>query len=129
VNLKLDENLGHTAAELFRQGGHGVETVHSQRLSGAPDAEVIAMCRREQRCLVTLDLDFSNPLMFKPWKYAGIAVLRLPARPTHDDLLLACRTLLAALARETITGKLWTVQRGRIREYHPDRPEEEREDA
>jgi hypothetical protein len=33
------------------------------------------------------------------------------------------------LARETITGKLWTVQRGRIREYRPDRPEEEREDA
>jgi hypothetical protein len=76
VNLKLDENLGHTAAELFRQAGHGVETV-----------------------------------------------------PSHDDLLLACRTLLAAVARETITGKLWTVQRGRIREYRPDRPEEEREDA
>jgi predicted nuclease of predicted toxin-antitoxin system len=93
VNLKLDENLGHTAAELFRQAGHGVETVHTQKLSGAPDAEVIALCRREQRCLVTLDLDFSNPLMFK------------------------------------ITGKLWTVQRGRIREYRPDPPEEEREDA
>ena len=49
--------------------------------------------------------------------------------PSHDDLLLACRTLIAALAQETITGKLWTVQRGRIREYRPDRPEEEREDA
>jgi predicted nuclease of predicted toxin-antitoxin system len=66
VNLKLDENLGHTAAELFRQAGHGVETVHSQRLSGAPDAAVIALCQREQRCLVTLDLDFGNPLPFKP---------------------------------------------------------------
>ena len=129
MNLKLDENLGHTAAELFRQAGHAVETVHTQRLSGAPDAEVIAMCRREQRCLVTLDLDFGNPLLFKPWEYAGIAVLRLPAKPSHDDLLLVCRTLIAALAQETITGKLWTVQRGRIREYRPDRPEEEREDA
>jgi predicted nuclease of predicted toxin-antitoxin system len=129
VNLKLDENLGHTAAELFRRAGHGVETVHTQKLSGAPDAEVIAMCRREQRCLVTLDLDFSNPLMFKPWEYAGIAVLRLPAKPSHDDVLRVCQTLIAGLAQETITGKLWTVQRGRIREYRPDRPEEEREDA
>jgi hypothetical protein len=76
VNLKLDENLGHTAAELFRRAGHGVEMV-----------------------------------------------------PSHDDLLLACRTLIAGLAQETITGKLWTVQRGRIREYRPDRPEEEHEDA
>jgi hypothetical protein len=49
--------------------------------------------------------------------------------PSHDDLLLACRTLIAALAQEIITGKLWTVQRGRIREFRPDRPEEEREDA
>jgi hypothetical protein len=39
------------------------------------------------------------------------------------------RTLITALAQETITGKLWTVQRGRIREYRPERPEEEREDA
>ena len=76
MNLKLDENLGHTAAELFREAGHGVETV-----------------------------------------------------PSHDDLLRACRTLIVALAQETITGKLWTVPRGRIREYRPDRPEEEREDA
>jgi predicted nuclease of predicted toxin-antitoxin system len=129
VNLKLDKNLGLTAAELFRQAGHGAETVQTQRLSGAPDAEAIAMCRREQRCLVALDLDFSNPLMFKPWEDAGIAVLCLPTKPSHDDLLLACRTLIAALAQETITGKLWTVQRGRIREYRPDCPEEEREDA
>jgi hypothetical protein len=129
VNLKLDENLGHTAAELFRQARHGVETVPSQRLSGATDAAVIALCQREQRCLVTLDLDFGNPLLFKPWEYAGIAVLRLPAKPSYDDLLLACRTLIAALAQGTITGKLWIVQRGRIREYRPERPEEEREDA
>jgi hypothetical protein len=76
VNLKLDENLGHTAADLFRQAGHGVETA-----------------------------------------------------PSHDDVLRVCQTLIAALARATITGKLWTVQPGRIREYRPDRPEEEREDA
>ena len=87
------------------------------------------MCRREQRCLVTLDLDFSNPLRFKPWEYAGIAVLCLPAKPSHDDLLLVCRTLMATLAQETIIGKLWTVQRGRIREYRSDLPEEKREDA
>jgi hypothetical protein len=38
-------------------------------------------------------------------------------------------TLIAALTQETITGKLWTVQRGRIRKYRPDRPEGEHEDA
>ena len=70
MNLKLDENLGHTAAEVFRQAGHRVETVHTQSLSGAPDAEVIAMCRRERRSLVMLDIGFSNPLILKP---SGVA--------------------------------------------------------
>jgi hypothetical protein len=64
-------------------------------------------------------------LVFKPWEYAGIAVLRLPAKPSPDDLLLACRTLVQALGQDTIAGKRWSVERWRIREYRPDREEEE----
>jgi hypothetical protein len=69
---------------------------------------------------VTLDLDFSNPFVFPPADFSGIAVLRLPARSTPNDLLAACRTLIVALSREEITGKLWIVDRGRVREYQPD---------
>lgn len=125
MRLKLDENLGHTAASLFRQAGHDVAMVREQGLSGFPDKEVLAACRAEDRCLVTLDLDFGNPLLFKPWEYAGIAVLRLPPKASRDDLLLACRSLVLALGQDTIGGKLWSVERWRIREYCPDRLEEE----
>jgi len=31
----------------------------------------------KNRCIVTLDLDFLNPLVFPPEDYSGIAVLRL----------------------------------------------------
>ena len=125
MKLNLDENLGHTSADLFRAAGQEVETVSGQGLAGAPDQDVISLCQSEQRCLVTLDLDFSNPLVFKPWEYAGIAVLRLPAKPSHDDLLLVCRTMIRALEQDSIVGKLWSVERGRIREYRPDRAEED----
>lgn len=117
MRLKLDENLGGATASLLRSGGHDVETVPGQGLSKATDREVIAACQSELRCLVTLDLDFSNPLLFDPAEYAGIAVLRLPARISHQDLLDACNTLTAALTKRDITGKLWIVRRGRIREY------------
>jgi hypothetical protein len=78
------------------------------------------VCRNEHRALVTLDMDFGNPLIFRPEDYFGIAVLRLTARPSHSDLLDAICTLIGGLARETIKGRLWIVQRGRIRAYQPE---------
>ncbi len=120
MKLKLDENLGRRGAELLRQAGHEVATVVEQGLCAATDRALIDVCRREHRCLVTLDLDFGNPLLFKPADYSGIAVLRLPSRPTPKDLSEAVKTLVAGLAREDINGKLWIVQRGRIRTYQPE---------
>ena len=68
-----------------------------------------------------LDLDFANPLLFRPSDYAGIAVLRLPSEPSRGDLIDAVVTLVVALRAKNIKGKLWIVQRGRIREYQEER--------
>jgi hypothetical protein len=124
MRLKLDENLGERGASLFRAEGHDVATVPGQGMSSTRDRELIAACQAERRCLVTLDLDFSNPLVFPPWDYSGIAVLRLPRKPTDEDLWACCRTLVEGLAKRDITGKLWIVQADCIREYQPDREED-----
>ena len=120
MKLKLDENLGIRAAELLRQAGHDVSTVPEQNLCSTPDKEPIELCRNEQRCLVTLDLDFGNPLLFRPQEYSGIAVLRLPPKPSPNDLYETIGTLIGGLAREKIDKKLWIVEARRIREYRPD---------
>ena len=120
MKLKLDENLGTRGAHVLQDAGHDVATVAKQQMTSATDQELIVRCHSEQRCLVTLDLDFSNPFVFPPADFSGIAVLRLAARSAPTDLLAACRTLSAALSREEITGKLWIVDRGRVREYDPD---------
>ena len=125
MKLKLDENLGMTAVEILRKAGHDAVTVKSQGLAGAKDTDVIAACRSEQRCLVTLDLEFANPLIFPPRDHHGIAVLRLPLQPSHADLLSVGRTLVAALERASIVGKLWVVQRSRLREYQEKEPAED----
>jgi len=117
VRLKLDENLGRRAADVLSSHGHDVQTVLQQGMSRAPDEEVIRVCQSEQRCLVTLDLGFGNPLIFDPPAYSGIAVLRLPGRPSHQDIVDACHSLAVGLEKSDVIGKLWIVQRGRIREH------------
>lgn len=66
MRLKLDENLGDRIAQLCRQAGHDTVTVREQGMSSAGDVEVLSACKSEERCLVTLDLDFSNPIVFPP---------------------------------------------------------------
>jgi predicted nuclease of predicted toxin-antitoxin system len=119
VKLKLDENLGRVCVDLLVAAGHDVATVYSQRMCSATDFEVINACNSEERALVTLDLDFSNPLVFPPEKYCGIAVLRLPSRVSLDTIVAAVRTLIDALQKEDLKGRLWSVEAGRVRIYEP----------
>lgn len=119
MRFKLDENLGRRGKDFLTAAGHDVATVFDQNLNQAPDPEVIKACRQENRCLVTLDLDFGNPLRFNPVDYCGIAVLRLPARFSYDDLLMAIQTLARAVESQSISKNLWIVERGRIRIYRP----------
>jgi predicted nuclease of predicted toxin-antitoxin system len=69
VKLKLDENLGSRGAELFRQAGHDISTVAQQGLCSSGDQRLLEVCLSEKRCLVTLDLEFGNPLIFRPEDY------------------------------------------------------------
>ncbi len=128
MRVKLDENLGRRGRRLFIEGGHEVATVAEEGLQSASDQDVIEACRTEGRCLVTLDLDFSNPFVFPPERFAGIAVIRLPRRATPEDLQVCVQTLISSLTQDSILGRLWIVERHRIRKYLSESdPDEEAE--
>jgi hypothetical protein len=44
-------------------------------------------------------------------------VLRLPKKASIDNLLSAVRTLVEELKHNSLAGKLWIVEIGRIREF------------
>lgn len=120
VKIKLDENLGHQSAAILREAGFDIATVVQQKLISAPDRELINVCSIEGRCIVTLDLDFSNTLLFDPAEYAGIAVIRPSSKPSNDKILHSIRVLAKQLSKYDIRGKLWIVEKNRIRIYTPE---------
>jgi predicted nuclease of predicted toxin-antitoxin system len=117
LKLKLDENLRNSGVELLRQSGHDVATVAEQGLTSAPDAEVLAVCVREGRGLVTLDTDFANPLIYPPSETAGIAVIRADGRGKKQIVEQCIIRLIDALGTSDMHGKLWIVEPVRVREF------------
>jgi len=119
VRFKLDENLDPRLARLLAEGGREADAVREEGLGGTSDEALYRTCRREQRVLITLDLDFSDPLRFPPEGSGGIIVLR----PRRNTLSLIRQTLVAALPalkRERLEGALWIVEPGRIRAHTPE---------
>ena len=66
MKFKLDENFGTRTQRIFRAAGHDVQTVRDEGLQGSSDQHLYDVCRFEQRCLVTLDLDFADTIRFQP---------------------------------------------------------------
>ncbi len=114
MKFKVDENLPVEVALLLRQAGYDALTVFDQRLGGEADSTIAAICRLEQRAILTLDLDFADIRTYPPSQYAGLIVLRMTQQDKPFVLALMAR-IIPALADKALVGKLWIVDEQHIR--------------
>ena len=114
MRFKLDENLPRSSRARLASRGWDVHDVHEEGLAGALAEDIQAVCEREERILVTLDLDFADTRRYAPERSPGVIVLR-----PHDQSIRACLACLdgavRALAVERIRNSLWVVEPERIR--------------
>jgi predicted nuclease of predicted toxin-antitoxin system len=114
MQFKIDENLHSDAADRLRRKGHDAMTVRQQGLRGAADSDIADVCRRENRVIVTLDLDFSDVRVYPPQDYHGIIVLRL-ADQSRTAVVGVLDRILPMLETDSPVGKLWIVDEHQVR--------------
>jgi len=114
MRFKVDENLPIEVAEALRQAGHDAATVLEQRYGGSADERLAALCQRENRALLTLDMDFADIRSYPPAEFPGLIVLRLRQQDKPYVLDVLAR-LIRMLDQEPTERHLWIVEEKRIR--------------
>ncbi len=114
MKFKIDENLPVEFAAQLHEAGFNAETVTSEKLSGAEDSAVFERCQKEDRILVTLDMDFANVKSYSPKSHPGIIVLRPPTqdKPTLISLLVR---LIPVFSVKSPAQQLWIIEADRVR--------------
>ena len=85
MKWKLGENFGSRTVHLFNEAGHDAQAVLQEQLGGSTDETLFEVCGREERRLLTLNIDFADLLRFprSSWP-SSTARLALPAsRHSH----------------------------------------------
>lgn len=92
MKIKLDENLPVRLIVVLASLHHDVHTVAEENLSGRSDRDVWEAAQRDERFLITQDLDFSDLRRFAPGTHRGILLVRLRS-PDRQSLIQRVREL------------------------------------
>lgn len=114
MKFKIDENLPVEVASLLENAGYDALTVLDQEMGGGSDDDLAAVCKKEDRVLITLDLDFADIRIYAPQAQAGIIILRLK-RQDKPYVLPMIDRLIKSFSEEQVQKSLWIVDEERIR--------------
>ncbi len=88
MKFKIDENIPLEIAELLDKSGYDCENVYQEKLNGKSDNIVSLKCKKENRILITLDLDFSDIRTYQPQNHPGFIVLRIKNQSKENVISL-----------------------------------------
>jgi predicted nuclease of predicted toxin-antitoxin system len=118
--IKLDENFPPDLIEIFETAGIDASSVLKQKISGIDDDNLYTLCIKEERVIVSFDLDFSNIIRYPADKTPGIIVCRIRKKMTLEDIKNLCSKLVLVIKSTELEGKLIIVEGNKIRIRKPE---------
>jgi predicted nuclease of predicted toxin-antitoxin system len=76
MKLKLDENLSRHLKPVLIGFGHDVLTAADENLLSRPDTEIASAAKKENRMLLTLDIEFADLRKYSPGSHPGVILFR-----------------------------------------------------
>lgn len=114
MKFKIDENLPVEIADLLRERNFQADTVNEEKLSGEDDSVISIVCKKENRILITLDLDFSDIRSYPPSEYPGFIVLRLKSQD-KESIMNLFKRFIHFIQEENIQNKLCILEENKVR--------------
>lgn len=115
MKIIIDANLSPRVSDRLNEAGHDSVHVADQGLLSAPDTEILAAAKEQDRTIITADSDFSSLLALSSATRPSVIHLRSAdhMKPQEQaDLLLAN---LPQIEESLINGAIATFARERLR--------------
>jgi len=113
MRFLVDENLPYSLIQLLQESNHDILDVASSPLRGSPDDQLWKLAGREQRILVTRDLDFPLP-QIHPYPL-GLVLIRVPDTFTGVQITELFSKVLKTTRLKNFEGNITVVAPGQIR--------------
>jgi predicted nuclease of predicted toxin-antitoxin system len=112
MRFLVDENLPVDVAQLLQHEGHDVLYLAQSGYRGATDEEVWSLAAREERIVITRDLDFPMPDSPRP---PGLVLVRVPDTFTRKQIARVMSEFIASAAFQQVPGTITVISPGRVR--------------
>ncbi len=114
MKFLADAGISPRTVEFLRSSGHDAVHVRERGMQRSPDSEILALSRREERVLLTFDLDFGDLLALGALENPSVLIFRM-ANETASAVNARIETVLGERAAELESGTLILVEETRYR--------------
>jgi predicted nuclease of predicted toxin-antitoxin system len=114
MKLLLDMGVAPRTAEFLRMHGHDAVHLRELGLVKLPDPEIVRLAERENRVIVTFDLDFSRIVALGRLAQPSVILFRLD-QFTTDEIQKQLVELLRQVSSDLEAGAIVVVDSERVR--------------
>jgi predicted nuclease of predicted toxin-antitoxin system len=102
-----DMGVSPLTIQMLRQEGHDAIHLYEQQLERLPDSLILEKAKKEQRIILTFDLDFGDLLVINRDKLPSVIIFRL--QNAHPKIVNARLLLLIAECSQDLNAGAITI--------------------